>query len=543
MRSATVVLLICRMNQKNVDYLKVGHAVDLSGRDRRVYRLLEILPGALSWGTFAALVIFSYLSPVGTAIFIILFDIYWLLLVIFLGVHLLISYRLMKRQVRIDWQQRCEELGRKEIVRVSEGETRTLSVAWKDLLHVVIVPTYTEGLSVMRTTLDGLANSAYPSDKLLVVLATEERAGPEGRERGEILAKEYAGKFGRFFVTTHPDNIVGELKGKGANQAWAAKELRRLVIDPEKIDYDLILVSVFDADTVAPAGYFHCLTYNFLSSAHPYRSSFQPIPVYHNNLWQAPFFARVAAFSNTFWQMMQQLRPEKLATYSSHSMTWRALVDIGFWSPNMVSEDSRIFWHCFCYYQGDYRVEPLYFPVSMDICMDKGVVKTAKNLYRQQRRWGWGVENIPYLLFNTFKQWKTLPKGAKKRYINHIIVQLYGFHSWATNALITSILGWLPLLLGGDRFNATVLSNNLPTVTKFFMTLAMVGMVISAIISVLILPQGHKAGIKKYLIMLVQWLFLPVVIIVFGAVPGLEAQTRLMFGKYMGFWITPKHRE
>jgi hypothetical protein len=68
-------------------------------------------------------------------------------------------------------------------------------------------------------------------------------------------------------------------------------------------------------------------------------------------------------------------------------------------------------------------------------------------------------------------------------------------------------------------------------------------MVISAIISVLILPQDHKGGIKKYVIMLVQWLFLPVVIIVFGAIPGLEAQTRLMLGKYMGFWVTPKHRE
>jgi hypothetical protein len=241
--------------------------------------------------------------------------------------------------------------------------------------------------------------------------------------------------------------------------------------------------------------------------ASPYRSSFQPVPVYHNNLWQAPFFARVAAFSNTFWQMMQQLRPEKLATYSSHSMTWRALVDIGFWSTNMVSEDSRIFWHCFCYYKGDYRVEPLYFPVSMDICMDKGMVRTAANLYRQQRRWGWGVENIPYLLFNTGKQWKILDRTAKKRYLNHIFVQIYGFHSWATNALITSILGWLPLLLGGDRFNATVLSNNLPTVTKFFMTLAMVGMVVSAIISVLVLPTSSRPKPLQYVVMLVQWIY------------------------------------
>lgn len=524
-----------------MNYLKVSKATDLTGSDRKIYRSLEILPGFLAWGTIIGLIIFSYFQPVGTAIFIILFDIYWLFLVLFLGIHLISSFRIMKRYLGVDWKKRCEELGNKDITMPVTGIIR--SINWQDLWHVIIIPTYGESATVLRSNLDGLINSGYPVEKLIVVLATEAREGEEGKQRAEIIKSEYSNRFETFLVTTHPDDIVGELKGKGANQAFAAGELKRLVIDERGLDYDLILVSVFDADTVIHPGYFYCLTYSFLTVDHPYRSSFQPVPVYHNNLWQAPFFARVAAFSNTFWQMMQQLRAEKLATYSSHSMTWRALVDIGFWSTNMVSEDSRIFWHCFCYYKGDYRVEPLYFPVSMDICMDKSTVRTAVSLYKQQRRWGWGVENIPYLLFNTGKQWSTLNSKAKKRYINHITVQLYGFHSWATNALITSVLGWLPLLLGGDRFNVTVLSNNLPAVTKFFMTLAMVGMVVSAIISVLVLPRTSKPTWLQYGIMIVQWIFLPVIIIVFGSIPGLEAQTRLMLGKYMGFLVTPKHRE
>lgn len=524
-----------------MDYLKVSKATDLTGKNRRLYRGLEMLPGFLAWGTIIALIVFSYFEPVGSAIFIILFDIYWLFLVLFLGIHLISSFRIMRRYLRIDWQARCEALGKRELFVPASGVTR--SVVWEDIYHVIIIPTYGESVTVIRSTLDGLCNANYPLEKLIVVLATEGREGEEGRQRAEIITQEYGQRFGTFLVTTHPDDIIGELKGKGANQAWAAKQLKEQIVDARQLDYDLILVSVFDADTVIHSGYFYCLTYHFLTVAKPYRSSFQPIPVYHNNLWQAPFFARVAAFSNTFWQMMQQLRPEKLATYSSHSMTWHALVDIGFWSTNMVSEDSRIFWHCFCYYKGDYCVEPLYYPVSMDICMDKGMTRTAKNLYKQQRRWGWGVENIPYLLFNTTKQWRSLDGTAKKRYANHIFVQLYGFHSWATNALITSILGWLPLVLGGDRFNVTVLSNNLPTVTKFFMTLAMVGMVLSAIISILVLPRGKKPTFLQYIITVVQWIFLPVIIIIFGAIPGLEAQTRLMLGKYMGFLVTPKHRE
>ncbi|MCD4761917.1 glycosyltransferase family 2 protein [bacterium] len=266
------------------------------------------------------------------------------------------------------------------------------------------------------------------------------------------------------------------------------------------------------------------------------------MPVYHNNVWQASFFARVAAASNTFWQMMQQIRQEKLATYSSHSMTWRALADIGFWSKTMVSEDSRIFWHCFCYYNGDYRVVPLYYPVSMDVTMDETVRETAKGLYKQQRRWGWGVENIPYLIFNTIKRWRLI---RKRRFLSRIFVQIYGFHSWATNALIIGIIGWFPLLLGGDRFNATVLSTNLPFITRTLMTIAMGGLILSAILSTLLLPKRPpKYGVLKHMSMLIQWLLLPLSIIIFGAFPGLEAQTRLMLGgkSRLGFFVTPKSR-
>ena len=71
--------------------------------------------------------------------------------------------------------------------------------------------------------------------------------------------------------------------------------------------------------------------------------------------------------------------------------------------------------------------------------------------------------------------------------------------------------------------------------------IAMIGLVFSAITSTLLLPpRPKKYGRHKHIVMVSQWILIPFTILFFGALPGLEAQTRLMLGKYMGFWVMPK---
>jgi hypothetical protein len=167
---------------------------------------------------------------------------------------------------------------------------------------------------------------------------------------------------------------------------------------------------------------------------------------------------------------------------------------------------------------------------------------TLQNQYRQQRRWGYGAENIPYLLFGLLKNRNISPE--KKWHHGFSIIE--GFHSWATNSILIFLLGWLPLVIGRTeiRFASSLLSYNLPAITQWIMIFAMVGLVTSAMLSILFLPpKPPNFGRFKYILMFFQWFLMPFTMIFLSTIPAIEAQTRLMLGKYMGFWHTPKHRE
>ncbi len=514
-------------------YLKVGNASELKGREKIIFRAFEILPGFLAWFTLTAVVLCSWLAPVFIAFFIIAFDIYWLLKTIYLSLHLRVSFSRMQKNLKIDWMGRLENLPPALSLERRGGINK-----WQEIYHLIILPFYKEPYGVIEETFEALLKTNYPKDKFIVVLAREDRAGEEDKIKAEKIGKKYADKFFGFFTTCHPKDIAGELAGKGSNETWAGKEAQK-AIDALEIPYENIIASVFDIDAKVYPDYFGCLTWHFLESDNPQQSSFQPVPVFHNNIWEAPAFSRVVASSCTFWQMMQQVRPERLATFSSHAISFKAVVEMDFWNVKNVSEDSRIFWKSLMFYSGDYKVVPLYYPISMDANLAENFWQTAKNVYKQQRRWGWGVENIPYFLYGCLKN-KEMPLKTKIRFSFN---QLEGFWSWATNALLIFMLGWLPLFLGGEKFNLTLLSYNLPRLTRWIMTFAMVGLVSSAIYSTMLLPPrpaGHP--VRKYFYMVFQWILMPLTIIIFGSIPGLDAQTRLMLGKYMGFWVTPKTR-
>ncbi|NCO80466.1 hypothetical protein GW869_01690, partial [bacterium] len=118
-----------------------------------------------------------------------------------------------------------------------------------------------------------LVISQYPKEKMVVVLATEERAGDLSQKIAEEIKREFSKKFFRFLITVHPKNIPGEIAGKGSNIAWAVNRAKEEILDYNppttlqgkshklSIPYENIIVSNFDIDTRPYPQYFACLTW------------------------------------------------------------------------------------------------------------------------------------------------------------------------------------------------------------------------------------------------------------------------------------------
>lgn len=509
---------------KDSPYFHVAHARDLTGKDKILYRFLEMIPAIISWATIFGVIALSFFAPTTAAYLIIAFDVYWLLKTVYLSMHQRYNWKRLRHNMQVNWREMIGNL------------------KYEHLYHMVILPYYKESEDIVDGAIRSIQASEYDLSRFILALAPEQRAGDEAYAIAQRMKEKYEGVFGHFVVSLHPENISGEIKGKGPNITYSAEDVKKRVIDPEKIPYENIIVSAFDIDTVVLPQYFLCLTWHFLTAEQPHKTSFQPVPLYNNNIWDAPAISRVAAFSSTFWQMIQQERAEKLTTFSSHSISFKALHEVGFWQKNMVSDDSRIFWNLFLANDGNYSTVAISYPVSMDATTANTFWNTLRNIYKQQFRWLWGVENVPYMLFGFIKN-KAIP--FRKR-LFHTLVQLEGWWSLATHPFLILLLGWLPLVLGGDAFRDTLLSYNLPKITRDLMAIAMLGLILAAFISFSFmprLPDNHPRRKTKYFGAALQWLMVPFTIVIFGAVPGLHAQTRLAFGKYMGeFWVTPKQR-
>jgi len=533
----------------------------LSGKEMRKQRLFEIVPGLTSWCIILGMLILAFRAPLVAAIIIIAFDFYWVLRLFYLTSFLVLSYFRLSVENKTDWMEKIGGLSNPEhyIRELLESDLKSgfrkrlsnylyfkeLKIIVKknirfprveDIYQLVIIPIAKETKDVIEPGIQSIAGNTFSAKKILIVFAVEERAGEEVQQGVRDIQMEYKHLFFDILFSPHKDGVQGESRVKGANATCAAKMAAEYIAS-KKILFENVIVSCFDCDTVINPQYFACLTYSFMICPDRIRASFQPIPVYHNNIWDVPGFARVFETGSSFFQLIEATNSEKLVTFSSHSMSFKALVDAGYWPVDMISDDSAIYWKAYLKFDGNYRVVPMYTTVSMDIVAADSLWQTVINEYKQKRRWAWGVENFPIVM-------RGFLKNNKISFYNKIRLgfKLFEGHiSWATWAFLLTVIGWLPALFASAKFQHTVLYYSAPRITGTIFNLSTICLVTCILLSLGLLPRKKESHpILKRIVFAIQWLTIPFIAIFLSAIPALDAQTRLMLGKRMEFWVADK---
>ncbi|GAF90889.1 unnamed protein product, partial [marine sediment metagenome] len=187
-------------------------------------------------------------------------------------------------------------------------------------------------------------------------------------------------------------------------------------------------------------------------------------------------------------------------------------------------------------YGGDYRVVPLFTPVYMDAVLAQNFWETIKNQYFQKRRWAWGIEHFPYFVKACIKD-RLVPFWIK---VEQIFKILEGHISWSTASLLIATALWFPFIFNPE-FTQTVIGSNLPNFARTLLMITWVGIAVSITISILLLPKRPKdVSRMNTFYMLVQWVLIPISAVFFGSIPAIDAQTRMMINKPLGFWVTAK---
>ena len=501
---------------------------NLNCKEQALQRWLEIIPGFTSWVIIIGLTTASIFFPYVAATIIVAFYLYWLLRLIYMTTFLAVSYFCLNKEKNTDWLQR-----------INEANTKNPSLPTSNTIyHLVLFPVIKEGADITEPAVAAIKYQSFNRKQIIVVFALEERAQEHIKEDIANICKKYKNDFFDCFFVIHPSNIAGEARVKGANVTYAARYANDY-LKAHHINPDHVIVSCFDADTVVDTQYFPCLTYHFITTPDRDRASFQPIPVYNNNIWHVPGFARVLEIGSSFFQLIEATNPDKLVTFSSHSMSFKALVDVDYWPVDMISDDSAIFWKCYIHYDGNYRTVPMYVTLSMDVAVGNDLWDTIKSVYKQKRRWAWGVENFP-LIIRAFLMKNDIPLWDK---IRHAFKMYEGHVSWASWGFVLSIIGWLPILFAHPDFESSVVYYNVPFIAGTIFNLAFVSLLISIFLSIALLPKtNQRFGWALKFGHALEWLLVPGILLFLSALPALDAQTRLMFGKYMEFWVTDKKR-
>ena len=544
------------------------------GKRTKKYRLLEILPGALSYTMIILLFALSIISPALGSYYLLLIIAVTLVKAVGIVYRTIQGYNAAKRAEKVNWHERlvdletpheryeellkhkCKEFAFNEHVEnlklLSVGKDLVLSESEvavddepiffpkpKEIYHAVIMVAYNEGLETLIPTVEAVRAGSFDNERIIFVFGYEERGGEAMVENAKILKEKFKDDFFEFITVMHPKDLKDEIQGKGPNLNFAAGELLEFV-KKKKIPLKNIIVTSLDSDNKMSKWYLDYVAYQFI--VHPNRQhlSYQPVSLFTNNIWDAPAPMRIIAISNSFFNIISSMRSHTLKNFASHSQPLLALSEMGFWSKKTIVEDGHQYWRSLFFFKGNYEVLPIHVAIYQDAVMEETLIKTLKAQFVQLRRWDYGASDVAYVGVRLFsKDRKKIGEMPFLPLFAKFVRLLEGHVTLAAISPMVAFGGWVPKIINSR--SKDLLTFNLPNTISLIQIFASVGLMTTILLSLKMLPPRPKEVKTPRILMILQWLLMPVVAIVYQSFAAFYSQTRLLTGNYMEkFDVTKK---
>lgn len=485
-------------------------------------RLLEMVPGTVSWAVIIGPIWLSFSYPELVAYFVLSFDFYWLCRAVWFSGAVIVAYRRIRGVLRTDWHARLESLDDAALP------------DWRTYTHLALIPTYTEPLETLRQTVRALAEAQWPAERKICAIITRETDAP-GIANVETLRTEFGAAFADFLHILDPLE-PGIVVGKSSAMAFGGRWLYRLLVRERGMDPNLLLVTDLDADYRVHPQYFNYLAWVHATDPNRDTQLYQPIPYFHNNVWEAPLLTRLFAAVLTALQMWRSVLPEKLQSFGSYSTTLNLVHEVGYWATDAIPEDSRFYWKSYFTYGDRFRAVPLFIPIYGDAVRAKTYWRSLASQYLQARRWAWGVTDLPYVVQNAIAH-REIPFWSRA----WRVLNLFGEHiNWAIAPFVVLFGATVPLIIN-PAFARTTLGQNLPIYASSMLSIALLALLVLVWVEHRIVPpMPSEWGWRRRLLVYAGWTGLPFVGIFFTNLPALDAQTRLLTGRYLEYRVTEK---
>jgi hypothetical protein len=495
--------------------------------ENKLQRFFEIVPGVLIWVFLLSPLWAGITIPYFVIYLLVILSVYWLYRAALTTVGIAVGYLNFKKSVKTDWAKEIKKLDRASL---DSPESLPMDLFPK---HLIVIANYGESYEVLSRSIKALTEQNYPLEKIYLAVSIEERKAKKDADyakRGEYLKKDFGDAFGdRLMFFVHPDNIAGEAIGAAANRTWGTKSAVEL-LESRGEDISEFLITAPDGDLVFHKEYLGAVAYTWLVSEKRNQKFYQTaLYTFNNNYWNVPMLVRILMINLTLPVLASAvIEKHKKETWSCFTLSLQVMKEVDYWDTSLAIDDTTFYWRPYFHFNGDWKCEVFYVPLSADAIYSPSYLKNHVEQYKQYLRWGWGVITVPLAM-------KTLLTASKINIFTRIakVYHLFEvFVFWKVLAFLIAFGIPIVLLLNRDLDNY-VFVYTVPQTVSTILSMATILLVPTTIFKVLIIPPKPKEmrAWRYIAILLIEAPLNIVALFTFSFIPFIEASTRMMFGQ------------